>query len=49
MLTYQLAYWAWMKLETDEVRAETDSALSPPPPPPPFPGAPALATKSDDG
>ena len=33
MLTYQLVYWAWMKLETDEVRAETDGAFFPPCPP----------------
>jgi hypothetical protein len=23
-LTYQFLYWAWVKLETDEIRAETD-------------------------
>jgi hypothetical protein len=38
VLTYQLVYWGWMKLETDEVRAETDGAFSrvdkPPPPRP---------------
>ncbi|KAL2676705.1 hypothetical protein Neosp_010469 [[Neocosmospora] mangrovei] len=24
VFTYQLVYWAWVKLETDEVRAERD-------------------------
>lgn len=24
VLTYQLVYWSWLKLETDEIRAETD-------------------------
>jgi hypothetical protein len=24
VFTYQLVYWAWVKLETDEIRAETD-------------------------
>lgn len=24
VFTYQLVYWTWMKLETDEIRAETD-------------------------
>lgn len=24
VLTYQLIYWSWVKLETDEIRAERD-------------------------
>jgi hypothetical protein len=24
VFTYQLAYWAWVKLETDEIRAERE-------------------------
>ena len=24
VFTYQLLYWSWVKLETDEIRAETD-------------------------
>ena len=24
VLTYQIVYWSWVKLETDEIRAETD-------------------------
>ncbi|KAL6849778.1 hypothetical protein ACO1O0_009323 [Amphichorda felina] len=28
VLTYQFVYWSWMKLETDEIRAETDATIS---------------------
>lgn len=27
VLTYQVVYWAWAKLEADEIRAETDGKL----------------------
>ncbi|KAL3589350.1 hypothetical protein FPOAC2_11516 [Fusarium poae] len=27
VFTYQLAYWTWVKLETDEVRAERDATI----------------------
>jgi hypothetical protein len=27
-LTYQFLYWAWVKLETDEIRAETDATIT---------------------
>lgn len=29
VLTYQLVYWSWMKLETDEIRAETAGQFCP--------------------
>ncbi|KAF4976603.1 hypothetical protein FZEAL_6750 [Fusarium zealandicum] len=28
VFTYQLAYWTWIKLETDEVRAERDATIA---------------------
>ncbi|KFA60924.1 hypothetical protein S40285_05790 [Stachybotrys chlorohalonatus IBT 40285] len=28
VLTYQVAYWGWVKLETDEIRAETDGTIA---------------------
>lgn len=28
LLTYQLIYWSWLKLETDEIRAERDGESS---------------------
>ncbi|KAM0411730.1 hypothetical protein ACHAPD_009947 [Fusarium lateritium] len=27
VFTYQLTYWSWVKLETDEVRAERDATI----------------------
>ncbi|KAH8804626.1 hypothetical protein F5884DRAFT_419530 [Xylogone sp. PMI_703] len=27
-LTYQMAYWAWVKLEKDEIRAEREAEIS---------------------
>ncbi|RGP65098.1 hypothetical protein FSPOR_7488 [Fusarium sporotrichioides] len=27
VFTYQLAYWSWVKLETDEIRAERDATI----------------------
>lgn len=27
VFTYQLAYWAWSKLEADEIRAEADATI----------------------
>ncbi|KAI9898221.1 hypothetical protein N3K66_006581 [Trichothecium roseum] len=27
VFTYQFAYWAWSKLETDEIRAEADATI----------------------
>ncbi|KAJ4250596.1 hypothetical protein NW762_011855 [Fusarium torreyae] len=27
VFTYQLAYWGWVKLETDEVRAEREATI----------------------
>ncbi|KAF4442384.1 hypothetical protein FACUT_2043 [Fusarium acutatum] len=27
VFTYQLAYWTWVKLETDEIRAERDATI----------------------
>ncbi|KAI8657385.1 hypothetical protein NCS57_01116600 [Fusarium keratoplasticum] len=28
VFTYQLVYWAWVKLETDEARAERDATIA---------------------
>ncbi|KFH46266.1 hypothetical protein ACRE_029370 [Hapsidospora chrysogenum ATCC 11550] len=28
VLTYQLIYWSWVKLETDEIRAERDATIA---------------------
>ncbi|KAM5342697.1 hypothetical protein ACJ41O_013663 [Fusarium nematophilum] len=28
VFSYQLAYWTWVKLETDEVRAERDATIA---------------------
>lgn len=28
MFTYQLAYWGWVKLEQDEIRAEREGVLA---------------------
>ncbi|RKL14632.1 hypothetical protein BFJ68_g6188 [Fusarium oxysporum] len=27
VFTYQLAYWTWVKLETDEIRAEREATI----------------------
>ncbi|KAK3181058.1 hypothetical protein K4F52_007599 [Lecanicillium sp. MT-2017a] len=27
VFTYQVAYWGWLKLEADEVRADTDAVI----------------------
>ncbi|KAF4338803.1 hypothetical protein FBEOM_7273 [Fusarium beomiforme] len=27
VFTYQLAYWAWIKIETDEIRAEREATI----------------------
>ncbi|EKJ70386.1 hypothetical protein NXS19_012578 [Fusarium pseudograminearum] len=27
VFSYQLAYWSWVKLETDEIRAERDATI----------------------
>lgn len=29
MFTYQLAYWGWVKLEQDEIRAEREGVSAP--------------------
>ncbi|CAM1508480.1 Fc.00g053280.m01.CDS01 [Cosmosporella sp. VM-42] len=28
VFTYQLTYWSWVKLETDEIRAERDTEIA---------------------